>query len=197
MWVCYSLLFLLILVFALCGFAILCFVLYVFAIAFEKNIFISLLFLLIIAFAFSLCLLANTLLASHSKLFLARGEVLCSVCSHGEPVMYVYVQCWWIQWTEEQTVWWTVHMHVFCVIAFTTQSHVLSTFSHAFSHVNSAGCPGRHDWFYYTSTKCTIPDDMGCPRFLSCAQHALWFTQILPTLEYACLCWVLRTCCYT
>jgi hypothetical protein len=20
--------------------------------------------------------------------------------------------------------------------------------------------PGRHDWFYYTSTKCAIPDDM-------------------------------------
>jgi hypothetical protein len=21
---------------------------------------------------------------------------------------------------------------------------------------------GRHDWFYYTSTKCAIPDDMSC-----------------------------------
>jgi hypothetical protein len=39
---------------------------------FAINIFISLLFLLIIVFAFSLGALANTLLASHPKLFLAR-----------------------------------------------------------------------------------------------------------------------------
>ena len=23
--------------------------------------------------------------------------------------------------------------------------------------------PGRHDWFYYTSTKCAIPDDIFAP----------------------------------
>jgi len=26
---------------------------------------------------------------------------------------------------------------------------------------------GRHDWVYYTSTKCAIPDDMGTWHFFS------------------------------
>jgi hypothetical protein len=30
---------------------------------------------------------------------------------------------------------------------------------------------GRHDWFYYTSTKCAIPDDMAGQQCFKATKH--------------------------
>jgi hypothetical protein len=52
--------------------------------------------------------------------------------------------------------------------------HVVQTFLKECAEPQAV--PGRHDWFYYTSTKCAIPDDMaGQQRFwgalVTSAQH--------------------------